>query len=150
MTDSRVDEPFHVLLIEDNPGDVRLAREAFDEGDVASELHVVRTGTEGLDFLYRRGAYEDAPRPNLVLLDLHLPEIGGLEILERVKEDADLKRVPVIVLTSSEARDDVVRSYERHSNAYLTKPFDPDDFADLVRAIEAFWFRQARLPPARE
>ena len=149
MTDRQASEPFHILLVEDNPGDVRLAREAFEEGDVASVLHVARDGEAGLDFLYQRGEYEDAPRPALVLLDLHLPGVDGLELLERVNEDADLKRIPTIVLTSSDADDDVVRSYERHANAYLTKPFGPDDFAALVRTFEAFWFTRVRLPPER-
>ena len=148
MTD--LHEPADILLVEDNPGDVRLTREAFKQGRINSELHVVTDGQAALDFLYRRGEYEGAPRPDLVLLDLNLPGVDGLEVLEEMKADPDLRRIPVIILTSSEAEEDIVRSYEEAANAYLTKPVTPDEFTDLVRTFEAFWFELVRLPPANE
>ncbi|WP_418771552.1 response regulator [Halobacterium yunchengense] len=136
-----------VLFVEDNPGDVRLAREAFAEGDLDSDLHVVSDGEAALSFLERRGEHADAPRPDVVLLDLNLPKVDGLEVLERVKRDDDLQRIPVVVLTGSAAEEDVARSYERRANAYLAKPVDPAAFADLVRSFERFWLTLAELPP---
>lgn len=148
MTDRH--EPAEILLVEDNPGDVRLAREAFEDGRIANDLHVVRDGQAALDFLYQRGAHEDAPRPQLVLLDLNLPTVDGLEVLEEIADDPDLRRIPVIVLTGSEAEEDIVRSYEEHANAYLTKPVTPDAFTDLARTFEEFWFDVVRLPPTND
>ncbi|SFR32350.1 response regulator [Halogeometricum limi] len=147
MTGGRRGDAADILLVEDNPGDVRLTREAFERGNISNELHVVTDGAEALDFCYRRGAYEDAPRPHLVLLDLNLPKVDGTEVLERLKGDPDLKSIPVVVLTSSEAETDVVESYELHTNAYLTKPIDPDEFVDLVRTFEDFWLTLVKLPP---
>jgi len=135
-----------VLLVEDNPGDVRLTQEAFGEGRVDSTLHVVTDGVEALDFLYRRGEHADAPRPDVVLLDLNLPRKNGGEVLSEINDDAGLSRVPVVILTSSEAEEDVVKSYERHASAYLTKPVDPEEFLEVVRAFKAFWLSAVRLP----
>ncbi|WP_436347356.1 response regulator [Natronorubrum sp. FCH18a] len=140
-------EPAQILLVEDNPGDVRLTEEAFKQGRIENDLHVVTDGNEALEFLYRRGEYADAPRPDLILLDLNLPRKDGEEVLEELKGDSELRSIPVIVLTSSRAEEDVVRSYELHANAYLTKPVDPDDFIETVRAFEKFWFSVVRLPP---
>lgn len=140
-------DPVDILLVEDNPGDVRLTREAFKEGRINNDLHVVTDGEAALDFLYQRGEHESAPEPDLVLLDLNLPRIDGLELLERIRDDPDLTRIPVIVLTSSEAEEDVVQSYELHSNAYLTKPVNHREFVDLVRSFEEFWFELVRFPP---
>ncbi|WP_121742120.1 response regulator [Natronorubrum halophilum] len=140
-------EPAQILLVEDNPGDVRLTQEAFKQGRIENELHVVSDGNEALKFLYQRGGYADVPRPDLILLDLNLPKKDGEEVLEELKGDSDLQAIPVIVLTSSRAEEDVVRSYELHANAYLTKPVDPDDFIETVRAFEKFWFSVVRLPP---
>ena len=140
-------KPAQILLVEDNPGDVRLTREAFKQGRIENDLHVVSDGTDALDFLYQRGEFEDAPRPDLILLDLNLPRTDGEEVLEELKGDDSLRSIPVIVLTSSEAEEDIVRSYELHANAYLTKPVDPDEFIETVRAFEKFWFSVVRLPP---
>ena len=140
------DDATDVLLVEDNPGDVRLTEEAFAEGELDTEIHVVTDGIEALDFLYRRGDYEDAPRPQIVLLDLNLPRKNGDEVLAELKDDPDLSHIPVIVLTSSEAETDVVRSYELNANAYLTKPVDPETFIEEIRTLERFWLSIVRLP----
>ncbi|RZH66363.1 response regulator [Natrinema altunense] len=140
-------EPAQILLVEDNPGDVRLTKEAFKQGRIENDLYVVSDGTEALDFLGRQGPYADVPRPDLILLDLNLPGKDGEEVLEELKADPALRSIPVIVLTSSRAEEDVVKSYELHANAYLTKPVDPDEFIETVRAFEKFWFSVVRLPP---
>ena len=152
MSDSRQfrPEPAQILLVEDNPGDVRLTEEAFKQGRIENDLHVVSDGDEALEFLYRRGEYADATRPDLILLDLNLPRKNGEDVLEELKADPELRSIPVIVLTSSRAEEDVIRSYELHANAYLTKPVDPDDFIETVRAFEKFWFSVVRLPPEDE
>ena len=140
-------EPAQILLVEDNPGDIRLTREAFKQGRIDNDLHTVSDGAKALAFLEQRGEYEDAPWPDLILLDLNLPRTDGGEVLEQLKDDPKLRSIPVIVLTSSQAQEDIVRSYERHANAYLTKPVDPDEFIETVRAFEKFWFSVVRLPP---
>ena len=140
-------EPADILLVEDNPGDVRLTEEAFREGHIENTLHVVTDGVEAMDFLTQRGEYEDAPRPDLVLLDLNLPRKNGETVLAEMKVDPGLRTIPVIVLTSSDAQEDVLTSYELHANAYLTKPVDPDAFIETVRSFEQFWFSIVKLPP---
>ncbi|WP_226040593.1 response regulator [Natrinema sp. DC36] len=140
-------EPAQILLVEDNPGDVRLTKEAFKRGRIENDLHVVSDGIEALAFLSQQGEYADVPRPDLILLDLNLPGKDGEEVLEELKDDPALRSIPVIVLTSSRAEEDVVKSYELHANAYLTKPVDPDEFIETVRAFEKFWFSVVRLPP---
>lgn len=139
--------PIEILLVEDNPGDVRLTREALHEAKMANNLHVAGDGVEALHFLRREEEHAGAPRPDLILLDLNLPKKSGREVLEEVKEDPDLRRIPVVVLTTSEAEQDIVRSYELHANAYVKKPVDFGSFIDVVRAIEDFWFSVVRLPP---
>ncbi|SFF91769.1 Response regulator receiver domain-containing protein [Halopelagius inordinatus] len=146
MNGSTEPEPVDVLLVEDNPGDVRLTREAFDDGKIDNTLHVATDGVEALDFLHRRGEYSDAPRPDVVLLDLNLPRKNGDEVLAEVKDDPDLRRIPVIVLTSSESDEDILHSYEHHANAYLTKPVDPFEFMETVGTFEEMWFSIVRLP----
>ena len=146
MSDGVDGNPAQILLVEDNPGDVRLTREAFREGQIDNDLHVVEDGVEALDFLFRRGEYEDAPCPDIVLLDLNLPRKNGDEVLEEMRADESLQYVPVVVLTSSEAQEDVVKSYELNANAYLTKPVDPVDFIEVVQSFEQFWLSIVRLP----
>ncbi|RDI70092.1 response regulator [Halopelagius longus] len=138
--------PIEILLIEDNPGDVRLTKEAFREGEVETTLHVASDGVEALDFLYRREGYADAPRPDIILLDLNLPRKAGEEVLEEIQDDTDLSRIPVIVLTSSQTKEDITKFYELQANAYLVKPVEPEEFVELARALEEFWFRFAELP----
>jgi CheY-like chemotaxis protein len=135
-----------VLLVEDDPGDVVLIKEAFEYNKVHNALHVVSDGEEALEFLYRRGRYEGAPRPDLVLLDLNLPRKDGREVLEEVKADRDLRTIPVVVLTTSEAEEDIVRSYDLHANAYVTKPVDFDRFIEVVRLIDDFFVTVVKLP----
>ncbi|WP_435125718.1 response regulator [Halobaculum sp. D14] len=146
MTDrDRPKEPADVLLVEDNPGDVRLTKEAFADGSIANTLHVVGDGVDALDFLNQRGGYADAPEPSIVLLDLNLPRKDGDEVLEAVKADPELAHIPVVVLTSSSSREDVIASYERNANAYLTKPVDPDEFIETVEQFERFWLSIVEL-----
>jgi CheY-like chemotaxis protein len=142
-------DPADILLVEDNPGDVRLTKEAFEKGHIANNLHVVTDGMEALDFLYRRRDYADAPRPDIVLLDLNLPRKNGDEVLEEIRADSSLASIPIIILTSSEAQEDVIRSYELHANAYLTKPVDPAEFIDAVQFFQEFWLSVVRLPPCQ-
>jgi CheY-like chemotaxis protein len=135
-----------VLLVEDDPGDVLMTREALAVNRVAHNLHVVPDGVVAMDFLHKRGQYADAPTPDLVLLDLNLPRMDGREVLAAVKGDPDLRQIPVVVLTTSEAEQDVLRSYELHANAYVSKPVDFDRFIEVVRQIDAFFVSVVRLP----
>ena len=137
-----------VLLVEDDPGDVLMTREAFEDYKVHNNLWVVTNGVEAMAFLRREGEFADAPTPDLILLDLNLPKMGGHEVLQLVKHDPDLRRIPIVVLTTSQAGDDIVRSYDLHANAYVSKPVDFDDFADVVKQIDEFFATVARLPPA--
>lgn len=139
--------PVEILLVEDNPGDVRLAQEALRDAKMANNLNVVTDGVEALAYLRREGRHAKAPRPDLVLLDLNLPKKDGREVLEEVKEDPDLRTIPIVVLTTSDAEGDVIRSYELHANAYVRKPVDFDAFIEVVRTIEDFWFTVVKLPP---
>ena len=136
-----------ILLVEDSPADVRLTQEALRDSKLANELHVVRDGVEAIDFLYRRPPFEDAVRPDLVILDLNLPRKDGKEVLAEIKADPDLRSIPVAVLTTSAEEADIVRSYELGANCYLTKPVDLDQFLTVVRTMEEFWLGIVRLPP---
>ncbi|MEI8042410.1 MAG: response regulator [Verrucomicrobiota bacterium] len=136
-----------ILLIEDNPGDADLAREALSSSKVRNDLHVVGDGEAAMAFLRRRGRYADAPRPDLVLLDLNLPLKDGREVLAEIKADADLKRIPVVILTTSKAEEDILRTYNLHANCYITKPIDLIQFSKVVLSIEQFWFTIVSLPP---
>ena len=138
--------PVRILLVEDNPGDVRLTREAFRENKVRNELCVAQDGLEAMAFLHRTGRYADAPRPDIILLDLNLPRMDGRQVLEEIKADPDLKCIPVVVLTTSRAEEDIVRSYDLHANCYITKPVDLEQFITVVKSIENFWLTLARLP----
>lgn len=137
----------NILLVEDNPGDVLLTREAFREGCYLPNLSVVEDGEEALQFLRRSGKYADAERPDLILLDLNLPRKDGRELLAEVKQDPELRLIPIIVLTTSEAEQDVRRAYKLHANCYLTKPLEMDTFMRKVRSVEDFWLSVVRLPP---
>jgi CheY-like chemotaxis protein len=139
--------PIDVLLVEDDEGDVLMTREALDEGKIVNRLHVVGDGVEALDYLRRQGRYEKALRPDLVLLDLNLPRVDGLQVLAEIKADEELRRIPVVVLTTSEAEEDVVRSYDLHANAYVTKPVDFDRFVEVIHRIDEFFISVVRLPP---
>jgi len=141
--------PVEILLVEDNPGDVRLTREALREGKVYSNLHWAKDGVEALEFLRRQGAHRDAPRPDIILLDLNLPKKDGREVLSDIKNDDALKHIPVVVLTTSKAEEDVLRSYELHANCYVTKPVDLDKFIVVVKSIDRFWLTVVTLPPGR-
>jgi len=146
MSEDATADPVDILLVEDNPGDVRLTKEAFEEGQIANTLHVVEDGVEALDFLFQRNDYADAPRPDLVLLDLNLPRKNGDEVLEELHEDPDRRSIPVVMLTSSDAEADVVGSYERCASGYLTKPVDPNEFIEMIQDLERFWLSIVRLP----
>jgi len=135
-----------ILLVEDDPGDELITREAFADNKIKNTLHVARDGQEGLDFLYRRCVHADAPTPDLILLDLNLPKYDGRELLEAIKSDADLCHIPVVVLTTSSAEEDILRSYKLHANAYVTKPVDLDQFMKAVREIDEFFVQVVRLP----
>ena len=135
-----------VLLVEDNPGDVRLTREALRDGKVSNHLSVVTDGVEALKFLRRQEPYADAPRPDVVLLDLNLPKKDGREVLQEIKGDPSLRTIPVVILTSSEAERDIAGAYALQANCYITKPVDLDQFITVVRSIEDFWFTVVKLP----
>jgi two-component system, chemotaxis family, response regulator Rcp1 len=135
-----------ILLVEDNPGDVRLTIEGLNEGKVRNNLHVARDGVEALDFLRRQGRFPDAVRPDLILLDLNLPRMDGREVLAEIKSDPDLKTIPVVVLTTSRAEQDILHSYQLQANCYITKPVDLEQFITVVRSIEDFWLTIVTLP----
>ena len=139
-------KPIEILLVEDNPGDVRLTMEALKEAKVINHLTVIKDGVEALAFLRRQGQYAKAPRPHLIVLDLNLPKKDGREVLAAIKADDSLKRIPVVVLTTSQDEQDVLRSYNLHANCYITKPVDLDQFIRVVRSIEDFWLGIVVLP----
>ncbi len=136
-----------ILLVEDNPGDVRLTREALKDSKIVNNLHVVVDGVEAMAFLRREGKFADAPRPDIILLDLNLPRKSGNEVLAEIKQDEDFKRIPVVVLTTSDDERDILTSYNLHANCYITKPVDLPRFVTIVKNIENFWFSIVKLPP---
>ncbi len=135
-----------ILLVEDNPGDVRLTKEALKDGKVSNNLDVVVNGVEAMEYLQQQGEYANAPRPDLILLDLNLPKKDGREVLEEIKNDEDLRSIPVVILTTSKAEEDIVRTYNNHANCYITKPVDLDQFINVVKSIENFWLTVVKLP----
>jgi CheY-like chemotaxis protein len=139
--------PTNVLLVEDSPGDVRLTQEAFRDANQAIHLHVANDGVEAMAFLLREGAHASAPRPDLILLDLNLPKMDGREVLAHIKANDALKMIPTVILTTSEAEVDIVKSYRLSANCYLTKPVQLDAFENLVKSINDFWLTKAKLPP---
>jgi CheY-like chemotaxis protein len=149
MFDAPVATVCEVLLVEDNPADARLTQEALREGTMRNNLHHVKDGVEALLFLRREGPYENAPMPNVVILDLNMPRKDGRQVLAEMKQDAQLRLIPVVVLTTSEAESDIQQSYELNANCYITKPVDLDKFINIVRTIEAFWLAIVKLPNRR-
>ena len=139
--------PIEVLLVEDSPGDVRLTKEALRDANPAIHLHVALDGVEAMAFLKRQGAHARAPRPDLILLDLNLPKMDGREVLGQIKADDSLKTIPTIILTTSSAEADIVKSYQLHANCFLSKPVQLDAFESLVKSINEFWLTKAQLPP---
>ena len=139
-------KPVEILLVEDNPGDVDLTLEALEEAKLRNNVHVARDGVEAMEFLHRLGDRADAPRPDLVLLDLNMPRKDGREVLRDMKEHPDLRRIPVVVLTTSEAEQDVLDAYDYRANAYIVKPVDFEQFFRTVRSLEDFWLTVVRLP----
>ena len=146
MDSQALGKPVDILLVEDNPGDVRLTQEAFKDGKMLNKLHVAEDGMEALAFLKREGKYTGAPRPELILLDLNLPRKDGRDVLAEIKVDRDLKRIPVVILTTSRSEEDILRSYDLNANCYITKPVELDKFIEVVKAIEDFWLTIVKLP----
>lgn len=140
-------EPIEILLVEDNPGDVRLIREALKEGKVSNRLSVASDGVEAVAFLRNEGQYERAPHIDLILLDLNLPKMNGREVLSIIKADNRLKRIPVVILTTSQAEEDVAKAYDLHANCYVTKPVGLDKFMKVIKTIEDFWLTVVKFPP---
>lgn len=147
MTETYGLRAVEILLVEDNPADVRLTRLALEDGKVRNNLNVAEDGAEALDYLYRKGRFGGAPRPDLILLDLNLPRKDGREVLTVIKADNDLRRIPVVVLTTSKADQDILSSYNLNANCYVTKPFDLEQFIKVIKAIEEFWLTVVKLPP---
>lgn len=147
MSTSSPGRPIEILLVEDNPGDVRLTKEALKEGKVTNNLHVVMDGEEALQFLRCEGQYVDAPRPDMILLDLNLPRKDGREVLQEIKEDPNLHKIPVVILTTSKAEEDICRSYALNCNCYIQKPVELDQFLDAVKSLQEFWMTVVTLPP---
>jgi CheY-like chemotaxis protein len=139
--------PIEILLVEDNPGDARLAQEALKEAKVKNNMAIVGDGVEAMAYLRKEGDYADATRPDLILLDLNLPRKDGREVLGEIKNDDDLKRIPVVVLTVSKAEEDILKSYNLHANCFISKPVDLDQFLQVVKSIEDFWLSIVKLPP---
>ncbi|MGV7928482.1 MAG: response regulator [Spirochaetota bacterium] len=139
-------EPINILLVEDSEGDVRLVMEALKEGKLSNHIHAVRDGVEAMDFLRKKGRHEKAVRPDLILLDLNLPKMDGREVLAEIKEDEQLKRIPVVVLTTSNAETDIIKTYNLHANCYIVKPLDLLQFIEVVKSIESFWLSIVKLP----
>jgi CheY-like chemotaxis protein len=138
--------PIEILLVEDNPGDSRLAKEALKESKLKNNLYVAEDGVEAMNFLYKKGKYSKMPRPDLVILDLNLPKKDGREVLAEIKNDDNLKRIPVVILTISKAEEDILKTYNLHANCYVTKPLDLDQFMKVVKSIEDFWLTIVKLP----
>lgn len=142
--------PIEILLVEDNPGDARLAKEALKESKLKNNLYIADDGVEAMDFLYKKGKYSNMPRPDLVILDLNLPRKDGREVLEEIKTDDSLKRIPVVILTISKAEEDILKTYNLHANCFISKPIDLDQFIKVVKSIEDFWLTIVKLPNGKD
>jgi len=136
-----------ILLVEDNPGDVRLTKEALKDAKVLNDIYVARDGVEAMEFMHREGSFANVPIPDLILLDLNLPRKDGREVLAEIKKDPKLKHIPIVVLTTSKADEDIIKTYNLHANAYITKPVDINRFVEIMHALEEFWFTIVKLPP---
>ncbi len=147
MNNSPLGQPIEILLVEDNPGDVWLIEDVLKEAKVCNKLHVAKDGVEALSYLVKQGKHSDKVNPDLILLDLNLPKKDGREVLARIKEEPDLKRIPVVILTGSKAEKDILKSYDLHANCYITKPVGLTEFIKVVRSIEDFWLTIVKLPP---
>ena len=147
---SNLVKPVDILLVEDNPGDVQLTREAFEDCKIINNLHVAKDGEIAIDYLFQQNGYEEAIRPDIVLLDLNLPKIDGREVLQKIKSNPQLKHIPVVILTSSKSDEDILRSYALQANCYITKPINIDRFFEVVHAIESFWIGVVSLPHVTE
>jgi two-component system, chemotaxis family, response regulator Rcp1 len=145
-----VHESIDILIIEDNPGDARLIREALSESRVYSTLYIVSDGVEALGFLRNEGRYSDAPKPHLIILDLNLPRKDGREVLAEIKSDEELLHIPVVIMTISQAEEDIMNTYKLHANCYISKPIDLNEFIRVIKSIEEFWFSVVKLPPKSE
>lgn len=143
-------KPIDILLVEDNPGDADLAKEALDSSKVRNRLFIVDDGVKAMEFLRKEGEYQGVPKPDLILLDLNLPRMDGRQVLAEVKRDQNLRMIPIVILTTSSAEEDILRSYNLHANCYITKPIDLNQFMKVVRTIEDFWLTIVRLPPNGE
>jgi chemotaxis family two-component system response regulator Rcp1 len=151
MNNNEIGKPVEILLVEDSPGDVRLTREALRDGKVKNNLSVAKDGVEALDILHKKSKkYENAPRPDLILLDLNLPKKNGSEVLREIKTDDQLKRIPVVILTVSKAEEDILKAYNLHANCYIKKPIQLTAFLEVVKSIENFWLTIVKLPSDRE
>ncbi len=150
MTSNNIPKIIDILLVEDSPTDVLIAREALSEAKLLNTIHVAEDGVVAMDFLYKRGKFASVPRPDLILLDLNLPRKNGREVLAEIKADETLKRIPVIVLTTSRDEEDILKSYDLHANCYVVKPVEFDSFVEAVHSIHRFWFSIVSLPPAKE
>lgn len=145
--DNEFGKPVEILLVEDNPGDARLAKEALKDSKLKNNLHIVIDGVEAMNFLEKKGEYKDVPKPDLILLDLNLPKKDGREVLAEIKSNDKLRTIPVVVLTISQAEEDILKSYNLHANCFITKPIDLDQFIKVVQSIEDFWLTIVKLPP---
>lgn len=139
-------DPIEILLVEDNPADARLTKEALKEGKIKNNLYVVDDGEKAIDFLFKKGEFKDAVKPDVIFLDLNLPKMDGREVLKIIKEADNLKTIPVVILTTSQAEEDIIKSYKYHANCYITKPLSLNQFANVVKSIEDFWFSIVKLP----
>ena len=135
-----------ILVVEDNPGDARLIKEVLNENKIFNSLYIVRDGVEAMDFLYARGKFKESPKPDLIILDLNLPRKDGREVLAEIKSDNELKRIPVVIMTISQAEEDIFKSYSLHANCFVTKPIDLNQFIKVIKSIENFWFSVVKLP----
>lgn len=139
-------DPINILLVEDNPADARLIEEVFKEAKIKNRLYVVKDGVEAMAFLDQEGEFEDTPKPDIILLDLNLPRKDGREVLKEIKENEDLKSIPVVILTTSSAKEDIIKTYSNYANCYITKPVDFDQFLKVINSIEDFWLKVVKLP----